>query len=69
MPISARPLRCCRSAAPGLSLPVCAVLGGLSGGLFSRIVVMFARGLPGLAGRLIAKHPIAFAMLCGLGVA
>jgi H+/Cl- antiporter ClcA len=48
-----------------LVVPVCAVLGGL----FSRIVVGFARGLPGQAGRLIAKHPIVFAMLCGLGVA
>lgn len=52
-----------------LAVPVCAVLGGLSGGLFSRIVVAFARGLPGRAGRLVAKHPIAFATLCGLGVA
>jgi H+/Cl- antiporter ClcA len=52
-----------------LVVPVCAVLGGLSGGLFSRIIVSFARGLPGQAGRLIAKRPIAFAMLCGLGVA
>lgn len=52
-----------------LVLPVCAVLGGLFGGLFSRIVVMFARGLPGTLGRLITKHPIAFATLCGLGVA
>jgi H+/Cl- antiporter ClcA len=52
-----------------LVLPICAVLGGLAGGLFSRIVVLFARGLPGAPGRLIARHPIAFAMLCGLGVA
>ena len=50
-------------------LPICAVLGGLFGGLFSRIVIMFARGLPGAVGRLIASHPIVFAMLCGLGVA
>jgi H+/Cl- antiporter ClcA len=52
-----------------LVVPVCAILGGLSGGLFSRIVITFARGLPGLAGRWIARHPIIFAMLCGLGVA
>ncbi|MGP8232731.1 MAG: chloride channel protein [Methylovirgula sp.] len=52
-----------------LVLPICAVLGGAFGGLFSRIVVMFARGLPGTLGRLIASHPIVFAMLCGLGVA
>jgi H+/Cl- antiporter ClcA len=52
-----------------LALPVCAVLGGFFGGIFSRIVIGFARGLPGKAGRLIAEHPIAFAMLCGFGVA
>jgi H+/Cl- antiporter ClcA len=52
-----------------LVLPICAVLGGLAGGLFSRIVVMFARGLPGAPGRLMARHPIVFAMLCGFGVA
>jgi H+/Cl- antiporter ClcA len=52
-----------------LVVPVCAVLGGFFGGLFSRIVVAFARGLPGRVGRLIADHPIVFAMLCGLGVA
>lgn len=52
-----------------LVLPLCAVLGGFFGGLFSRIVIGFARGLPGKAGQIIAKHPIAFAMLCGLGVA
>ena len=52
-----------------LVLPVCAILGGVFGGLFSRIVVGFARGLPGKLGRLIAAHPVAFAVLCGLGVA
>ena len=48
------------------ALPVCAVLGGLFGGLFSRILIEFARGLPGAAGRTIKRHPILFAMLCGL---
>lgn len=45
------------------------VFGGLGGGLFSRIVIVFGRGLPGRAGTLIGRHPVAFAMLCGLGVA
>lgn len=52
-----------------LAVPVCGVLGGLSGGLFSRIVIAFGRGLPGRAGALIRRRPVAFAMLCGLGVA
>ena len=43
--------------------------GGLCGGLFSRLVILFARGLPGAAGRLVARRPVAFAALCGLGVA
>jgi H+/Cl- antiporter ClcA len=52
-----------------LVVPVCALACGLLGGLFSRIVVLFARGLPGAVGGWIARHPIAFAALCGFGVA
>lgn len=50
-------------------VPICAVIGGLAGGLFSRILILFTRGLPGRIGGWIARHPIAFAMICGLGVA
>ncbi|NGM34347.1 chloride channel protein [Methylobacterium sp. DB0501] len=51
-------------------VPLCGVLGGLSGGLFSRIVIVVSCGrLPGMAGRFVAKRPVAFAALCGLGVA
>ncbi|GBU17829.1 H(+)/Cl(-) exchange transporter ClcA [Methylobacterium jeotgali] len=46
-----------------------ALAGGLLGGLFSRIVILFGRGLPGRAGRMIARRPVAFAAACGLGVA
>lgn len=52
-----------------LAVPVCGVVGGLLGGLFSRILVEFGRGIPGIFGRIIKRHPIVFAMLCGLGVA
>jgi H+/Cl- antiporter ClcA len=52
-----------------VAVPLCGVTGGLLGGLFSRIVVLFARGLPGAAGRLIRRRPIAFAAACGLAVA
>jgi chloride channel protein, CIC family len=52
-----------------LAVPVCGVTGGLLGGLFSRILIEFARGLPGAIGRTIERRPILFAALCGLGVA
>ena len=50
-------------------VPVCAVLCGMLGGLFSRILIRFALGLPGAVGNRIKRHPVAFAALCGLGVA
>ncbi len=52
-----------------LAVPVCGVLGGLMGGLFSRILIVFARGLPGRIGALIKAHPVWFAIACGLLVA
>jgi H+/Cl- antiporter ClcA len=52
-----------------LVVPVCAVIGGIAGGIFSRIIILFARGLPGVIGNAISKHPIVFAALCGFGVA
>jgi chloride channel protein, CIC family len=52
-----------------LVVPVCAVLCGLAGGLFSRLLILFAGGLPGAVGAWIKRHPVVFAMLCGLGVA
>jgi H+/Cl- antiporter ClcA len=48
---------------------LCSVVGGLAGGLFSTALLRFADGLPGAAGRAVARRPIAFAALCGLGVA
>lgn len=52
-----------------LAVPLIGVAGGLAGGLFSRIVIGFGRGLPGRAGAWIERRPILFATLCGLGVA
>lgn len=52
-----------------LAVAVCGVAGGVLGGAFSSSLLWFARGVPGLAGRLIAGHPLAFAALCGLVVA
>jgi H+/Cl- antiporter ClcA len=52
-----------------LAIPVCGVIGGLLGGVFSRIVVLMARNLPGALGRAIKGHPLSFAFVCGLSVA
>ncbi|WP_246102137.1 chloride channel protein [Methylobacterium terricola] len=50
-------------------VPLCGILGGFGGGLFSRIVIAVSRGLPGAAGRFVSGRPVVFAALCGLGVA
>lgn len=52
-----------------LAVPACGVVGGIAGGLFSRIVITMARGLPGASGRAIKAHPLWFAVVCGLAVA
>lgn len=52
-----------------LAVPLCGVAGGLAGGVFSRIVIAMARGFPAAPGRVIKRHPIPFALICGLGVA
>jgi H+/Cl- antiporter ClcA len=52
-----------------LAVPLLGVLGGLCGGLFSRILVLFGRGLPGRMGRALRRYPTWFACFCGLLVA
>ncbi|HEY4142384.1 MAG TPA: chloride channel protein [Pseudolabrys sp.] len=52
-----------------LAIPVCGVIGGTAGGLFSRFVIVMARGVPGLIGGSIKKYPLPLAVACGLGVA
>ena len=49
-----------------LAVILCSVTGGLAGGCFSQALIIAARGLPGWAGRLILRYPVAFAALCGL---
>ncbi len=44
-----------------LAVPVCGVVGGLAGGLFSRVLIA--------AGRAPRQRPILFAMVCGIGIA
>lgn len=51
---------------PGLMV---ALVAGLAGGLFSRLVVVSARGLPDRASRLRAEHPLRFAAVCAFFVA
>lgn len=50
-------------------VPICGLAGGLLGGMFSRLVIMFAFGdrRPFLRGLL--RHKLAFAAICGLLVA
>lgn len=58
--------------APGLdwlAVPVCGVIGGLMGGIFSRLLIAASHGLPGAAGRWLKGSPVLFAMACGLLVA
>ena len=52
-----------------LAVPLLGVLGGLLGGGFSRVLILFGAGLPGRAGALLKRHPVSFAALCGLVVA
>jgi H+/Cl- antiporter ClcA len=53
-----------------LAVPLCGVVGGLLGGTFSRIVIAMARGFPDIAlGRVIKRHPLPFAGVCGVFVA
>jgi H+/Cl- antiporter ClcA len=58
-----------RNGADWLAIPICGVTGGVMGGLFSRIVITLARGLPNGVGDAIKHHRISFALVCGLAVA
>jgi H+/Cl- antiporter ClcA len=58
-----------RNGTDWLAIPVCGVVGGLAGGLFSRILVAMARGFANPVGRAIKRYSLGFALVCGLGVA
>ena len=51
---------------PGLLV---AVLAGLAGGLFARLIIVSVRGLPDRFSRWRSQHPLRFAAGCGLAVA
>lgn len=52
-----------------LAIPLIGVIGGALGGLFSRILILFAKGPPGRLARPFGARPLVFAALCGLAVA
>lgn len=56
------------SAFGWLAVPFCGVVGGLLGGVFSRVLVEVARGLPGRIGPAVKHHPVLFACGCGVVV-
>jgi H+/Cl- antiporter ClcA len=58
-----------RNGIDWLAVPACGVVGGVMGGLFSRIVIMMARGFANPAGRAVKRHSLSFALACGLAVA
>jgi H+/Cl- antiporter ClcA len=57
------------SARVSAAMLVVAVAGGLAGGLFSRLTLASAAGLPGVLGRIQRERPLVFALLCGLLIA
>jgi H+/Cl- antiporter ClcA len=58
-----------RNGTDWLAIPLCGVIGGLAGGLFSRVLIAVAQGLHGPVGAAIKRRPIPFALVCGIGVA
>jgi H+/Cl- antiporter ClcA len=52
-----------------MAVPICGVVGGLAGSLFSRILTAVPDRLPARVAGAIKNHAILFAALCGLGVA
>jgi H+/Cl- antiporter ClcA len=45
---------------------LCGVVGGFAGGIFSQLLIMFSRGVPGRFGGWTRSRPILFAAFCGL---
>src|SRR5215469_15894122 len=54
-----------RNGMDWLAVPCCGIVGGIAGGLFSRVVIAMAGGLPGRLGKLIKQQPLVLALLCG----
>jgi H+/Cl- antiporter ClcA len=56
-------------ASDWLAVPFCGVVGGLAGGLFSQTLIVVPTHLPRIAKTWVQQRPVAFAILCGIGVA
>ena len=52
-----------------MAVPLCGVIGGFAGALFSRILVMIPDALPRRAKLWVQSNPVVFATVCGMGVA
>jgi len=49
-----------------LAAPICGVVGGLFGAVFTIVVVATVRRVPLIAGGFFKRYPFAFAAICGL---
>ncbi|MBU6463334.1 MAG: chloride channel protein [Bradyrhizobium sp.] len=58
-----------RNGIDWLAIPLCGVVGGLAGGLFSRILIAMAQGFSNPVGRAIKRYPLGFAVACGVAAA
>lgn len=52
-----------------VAVPLCGVLGGMAGGLFSSMLIHIPRLLPGVVKRVALHRPVLFAAGCGLLIA
>jgi H+/Cl- antiporter ClcA len=52
-----------------LMVPVCGLIGGIAGGIFSRCMLALRSPLPGFLGKFKIHAPVRFAMMCGIVVA
>jgi H+/Cl- antiporter ClcA len=58
-----------RNGSDWIAIPLCGLVGGLAGGLFSRILIAVAQGFSSRVGRAIKSCPVGFAAICGLATA
>jgi len=52
-----------------VAILVCAIISGIAGGMFSRILLLSASGWKGRLADLRRRHPYRFALFCGLLIA
>jgi H+/Cl- antiporter ClcA len=52
-----------------IAVPLCGVIGGLAGAVFSRVLIAVPAQLPERVRTWIKSHAVVFAIVCGLGVA